>query len=640
MKKDRMCNRTQRSGVGMFLIGVILCLILTVMGIPNQVQAQEWPVEGHDGIYVSGSFQPEAGTTGEGKSRQSDDPNENGSDLNLYQSQVAAYYGTQLETANEKKIYTELAAASQKGSIKAAASSSTALEIRLSQAVAVPEKNSTASAAYQKLRNEVGKAIDAFIFDYSENYWIYGYRWMQIYSSTKSEITGISLWFTDYYESIRSEFGITDTQLRNLEQKITGKSRYEIVKKAYEEVIRLVIYPSDDKMAYHTITGGLLDKYGHMGVCDCYARIFRLLCQKKGIACILVPGGSEMQNGEVEVDHIWNYVQMEDGKWYLVDCTWDDLGTDTPRMTHLLAGSGTPGLEGQKVGQNHLPVGRFTNSSYTPFSVPVLSTSAYQNTGSVGRPTRVTLNYTNMNLTVGVMQTLSATVQPSSFPVDELTWHSSDESIVAVTGFGAAGKAYVTAKSPGTAEITVVYKDTVYASCLVTVKAKTKAAVYKVKLNVGSLPLQVKKSTKALKVTSCQSGDRVKSWKSSNTRVVKVDKNTGKLTAVRTGSAVITVITQKGAKASCKVTVQKGKVKTRKLTLTQRQMELKKGRKQTIKVVRTPLTATDKITYKSSNKKVVSVSSKGKMTARKKGKATITIRTSGGASVKLKVQVK
>lgn len=58
-----------------------------------------------------------------------------------------------------------------------------------------------------------------------------------------------------------------------------------------------------------------------------------------------------------------------------------------------------------------------------------------------------------------------------------------------------------------------------------------------------------------------------------------------------------------------------------------------------LKPVILPLTSTEKITYKSSNKKVATVSAKGVIAAKKKGTATITVK-SGKKSVKCKVTVK
>ena len=59
----------------------------------------------------------------------------------------------------------------------------------------------------------------------------------------------------------------------------------------------------------------------------------------------------------------------------------------------------------------------------------------------------------------------------------------------------------------------------------------------------------------------------------------------------------------------------------------------------TLKPVRLPFTSMEKITFKSSNNKVATVNSKGVITAKKKGKVTITVK-SGKKTVKIKVTVK
>lgn len=160
-----------------------------------------------------------------------------------------------------------------------------------------------------------------------------------------------------------------------------------------------------------------------------------------------------------------------------------------------------------------------------------------------------------------------------------------------------------------------------------------------VKLNFSSLTLQLKKSTTALKVISISVGDNIKSWTSSNSKIVSVNKKTGKLTAKKTGKSIITVTTNTGAKATCTVTVQKGTIKTKKLSVKSKTVNLNKGKSYTISVTRNPITANDKINYKTSNKKIATVNSKGKIVAKKKGKATITVKA-GKATVKIKVLVK
>ncbi len=159
-----------------------------------------------------------------------------------------------------------------------------------------------------------------------------------------------------------------------------------------------------------------------------------------------------------------------------------------------------------------------------------------------------------------------------------------------------------------------------------------------ISLNVkGTLPLKVKQSTSAVKV-SYGTGDGVASWQSSNKKVATVSAS-GKIKAKNTGTAKITVTLKSGKSASFKVKVQKKDVVTSKITVNSKKVALKKGQKHSIKAAVTPITSKQKIKYKSSNKKVATVSSKGVVKAKKKGTANITV-TSGKKKVTVKVTVK
>ena len=161
-----------------------------------------------------------------------------------------------------------------------------------------------------------------------------------------------------------------------------------------------------------------------------------------------------------------------------------------------------------------------------------------------------------------------------------------------------------------------------------------------VTLNVSSLVLQKGKSTTAVKAI-LGNGDSIEKWESSDTKVATVTKK-GKIKAKKVGTAVITVTTKRGASASVEVKVQKKKVKTQKLTVTnvkKRKLTLKKGKTFKIKTELTPLTSQEKITFKSSDKKVAKVSKNGKIKALKAGKTVITVK-SGTEAVKIKVTVK
>ena len=165
--------------------------------------------------------------------------------------------------------------------------------------------------------------------------------------------------------------------------------------------------------------------------------------------------------------------------------------------------------------------------------------------------------------------------------------------------------------------------------------SKLKATI---KLNVSSLTLRRKQATTKVKVSMAY-GDSIKSWASSNKKIVTVYKN-GKIKAgTKTGTAKITVTLKSGKKATLKVKVQTAKVKTTKISGLKKKLTIKKGKSVTLKPVVSPITSQEKVTYRSSNKKIATVSSKGVVKGRRKGTVTITVR-SGKVTKKIKITVK
>ena len=121
-----------------------------------------------------------------------------------------------------------------------------------------------------------------------------------------------------------------------------------------------------------------------------------------------------------------------------------------------------------------------------------------------------------------------------------------------------------------------------------------------------------------IKVTKTKVTGKV-TFKSSNKKVATVNSK-GVITGKKAGKAVITV---KVGKYTKKLTV---KVKKPSFKLVKSSVKLKKGKKTTIRVKAAPVS---KVTYKTSNKKVATVNSKGVVTAKKKGTAKITVKCNG-----------
>lgn len=159
------------------------------------------------------------------------------------------------------------------------------------------------------------------------------------------------------------------------------------------------------------------------------------------------------------------------------------------------------------------------------------------------------------------------------------------------------------------------------------------------KVNTHSITLRTGPSTSSVKVTNATPYFRVVAWYSDNTSIAKVNPY-GKITAgKKPGKTYITIVMSTGEAAKIKVTVQKGKIKTKSISGLKKKVSVNKGKTLKLTPVLSPQTSQEKISYSSSNKKVATVSSKGVITARKKGSTTITIK-SGKISVKCKVTVK
>lgn len=180
--------------------------------------------------------------------------------------------------------------------------------------------------------------------------------------------------------------------------------------------------------------------------------------------------------------------------------------------------------------------------------------------------------------------------------------------------------------------------------------------IQNVVINPTSIALKAKAGTAQLKATisPANATNKTVTWKSSNPSVATVDQN-GKVTAVSNGTTNITVITQDGNKtATCKVTVNipkpaeptkpvtpdKPSVSATSIKLNKPSLTLYKGKTYTLKATVKPKTYNSGIKWSSSANKYATVSSKGKITAKKSGRTVITAQTKNGKKATCIVYVK
>ena len=153
---------------------------------------------------------------------------------------------------------------------------------------------------------------------------------------------------------------------------VSGTTRYERLKSIHDGLAARIVYDIEAAHA-HEAYGALIDG---RSVCEGYAKSFKMLCDRENIPCVLVKGLAST-GGEPE-GHMWNYVQMEDGKWYAVDVTWDDQ-TDGVRYEFFLAGAKTPApaFGSGLFEETHKADGDFSNPAAKIFVYPELGEEAY-----------------------------------------------------------------------------------------------------------------------------------------------------------------------------------------------------------------------------------------------------------------------
>lgn len=209
---------------------------------------------------------------------------------------------------------------------------------------------------------------------------------------------------------------------------------------------------------------------------------------------------------------------------------------------------------------------------------------------------------------------------------------------VKVTNVNKNGTFKLTAgKKKGSAVVTVTMASKKTASFKVTVQ---KAAVKTTKITTTTKSLTLakgatyKKLASSITVTPVTSKEKV-SYSSSNKKVATVSSK-GVIKAKKSGTTKITV---KSGKKKIVVTVKVTGVKTTNLSGVPAAKSVSKGKSFKIKAIATPKNTDEKITFKSSNKKVATVTSKGVVKGLKKGTATITVQ-SGSKKMTCKVTVK
>ena len=215
-----------------------------------------------------------------------------------------------------------------------------------------------------------------------------------------------------------------------------------------------------------------------------------------------------------------------------------------------------------------------------------------------------------------------------------LAWTSSDESVATVDETGT-----VTAVAAGEAEITATVKDTEMQDvCVITIKVSAK------ELKVpDTLEVKLNDTDETAIEAKCEPEDASNisfDFASSDEEVATVDKD-GKVKVLKAGECdITTTLMQDGEKVTEKTTHVKAFYEVESITLDSNEGKLTVGNSHTIKATIAPeeVAAETTIEWSSSNEKVATVDSNGKVTAISSGNATITA-TAGEESANYEVTV-
>ena len=477
--------------------------------------------------------------------------------------------------------------------------------------------------ATDDVKTAIQAASDAFSYDYPQAFWFrgsnYGYRVSCVRDGSSS--TGYRGTFKNFTfkpanreisENAHTRMGDFMDGVQNavaeLNEQTLGMDMEQKIKRIHDYICQRVTYRNDNTLWVHSAASLFLDADPAF-VCEGYAKSMKIFCYYMGINCACISGTARGTSSGTPGAHMWNYVQMDDGNWYLVDATWDDVGTP-PSSRYLLVGRATKG-QYITIGEERVEYTSFSTTSAETagpvFILPVLAEESYADNKGKNEPA------------VTVVPTVTPTAAVSAEPTPTV-------SVAPTPTVSVKPIPIVSAEPTPTASVAPI--PTVSVTPIPTATPVPTATPTP---TTTTLTLRVKQTYK--------SGGKIKSVRTTNKKIVKVDKK-GKITGKKAGKATVTITYTNGSRRIYQVKVQKGIVKTTAVSVNKRNIILaKKGKSFQLRVTLTPVTSQQKVTYKSSNSKVAAVNSKGKIVAKKKGTATITVK-SGNKKITCKVKVK
>ena len=239
--------------------------------------------------------------------------------------------------------------------------------------------------------------------------------------------------------------------------------------------------------------------------------------------------------------------------------------------------------------------------------------------------TKLTLDNTSVTMQVGDVFQVKSSMLPAN-TTDAVTWSSTNTEIAEVNGCGVI-------KANKTGTIVIRAKST--NGCIADVKVNVKPGPSELTLDCWSEDLGVGETITCKATVDKAAYNKKITFESSNPAIASVDKN-GKVKALKNGDATITAITSNGLRKSFSVHVMNA---PKKVSVQADSKTVRVKNSLYLRPVLPQYSASHKLTYTSSNKKIATVSGKGVVVGKKTGTVTITVKTFNGKTAKIKIKV-
>ena len=392
-----------------------------------------------------------------------------------------------------------------------------------------------------------------------------------------------------YYTTAAQETemnSLVSQALSAVRAKLPGNaSEYQKIREIYRYVTQNIYYAENETSCLQfTAYAGL--KY-HTCVCQGFATLLYRLLLAEGIDNRIIVSNPAGGNG-----HAWNIIRLG-SRYYNADATWDCRSYGICSSSYFLKGEGA-----------------FRDGNHEPWA------SSDRGTSFTSAAFQRTYPISGTNYTTAEKDCYAGGHNFCKHVLREATVFAQEAYCMRCRGCGCID---CNGSQNG-------------------IRYGSRAKAY-IKLNVsGTIPMKTGQVYNGVKVDGKGNGDYVYQKYTSNSSIVSFTKSGALKAGKKTGTATVTVIMRSGVSASFRVKVQR-KVGVSKIRNVASKLTMKKGQKCTLMPKLAPVTARAEITYSSSARKIVSVSSKGVLTARKKGTAVITVKA-GGKKVKCRVTVR